>query len=225
MISTIKSTANEETNYPVLLKFFAHIISVVFHPLFITVYGAYYLIYTHLSFFNGLNGHAKRWIIIRIIINMVIFPGITVLLLKGVGFIDSVLLHKQRDRIIPYITTGIFFFWMYLVFKNQENISLVLVSFIFSVFLSSSAAMILNIYNKVSMHAVGMGGLIGLFWVVTKTTHSSVAVPLPLMVVLLITGLVCTARLIITDHTPKQIYVGLITGILCQLIGGLIILN
>ena len=59
---------------------------------------------------------------------------------EGVGFIDSVFLKTQKERIIPYIISNIFFFWMYLVFHNQPQVSPILTAFVFSVFISSSVA-------------------------------------------------------------------------------------
>ena len=37
-------------------------------------------------------------------------------------------------------------------------------------------------------------------------------------IAILITGLVCTARLIVSDHQSREIYMGLGVGILCQYI-------
>lgn len=151
-----------------------------------------------------------------VFLNMVIFPGITVLLLKGVGFIDSVFLNSQKDRIIPYIAAGIFYFWMYLVFHNQIEIPSILTAFTFGVFISSSAALLANIYFKISMHAVGVGGLMGLMIVSLYTNPAPLS--LPLMVAILIAGIVCTSRLIVSDHSAKEIYAGLICGLICQFV-------
>ena len=92
---------------------------------------------------------------------MIFFPLVTVFLLKQLKFISSFFLHTQQDRIIPYIACGIYFFWMYMVLRNNENIPKILTQFIFGVFISSSVALIANIYFKISMHAIGMGGLAG----------------------------------------------------------------
>jgi hypothetical protein len=94
----------------------------------------------------------------------------------------------------------------------------ILTAFIFSVFISSSVALIANIYFKISMHAMGVGGLLGLMLVVFFTNTSS-PVTLPLVITLLVTGLVCTSRLIVSNHTQKDIYLGLLYGILCQAVG------
>ncbi|MEO5782499.1 MAG: hypothetical protein ABIQ07_04460 [Ginsengibacter sp.] len=207
----------------VVVNVFAKIISVVFHPLFIPLYVGYYIVFVHDSYFAGFGDRARLWILIRISLNMIFFPAITVLLLKGVGFIDSVFLRNQRDRIIPYIAAGIFYFWMYLVFRNQPEIPKILTAFTFGAFLASSVALIANIYFKISMHAIGCGGMIGVMIVVLNTNPSS-PFTLPLMIAILITGLVCTARLIVSDHKQGDIYMGLFCGFLCQFVSATFIL-
>lgn len=152
---------------------------------------------------------------------MVFFQGLAVLLLKAVGFIDTIFLKTQRDRIIPYITAGIFYFWTYLVFKNQPSIPSILTAFVFGAFTASYVALIANIYLKVSMHAIGMGALLGLLFIVLKSTNSTIGIPGPLMVAFVISGLVCTSRLLISDHTTKEIYVGLLIGIVSQVVAAL----
>ncbi len=206
----------ESTNYPYVIKFFAQLFSYIFHPLFIPLYAAWFLVFVHPSYFVGFGIKEKIWLLVRVSYTMIFFPLVTVLLLKGLGFIDSVFLKTQRDRIIPYIACGIFFFWAYLVFRNQPEIPTILTSFTFAVFLSSSAALMANIYFKISMHAIGMGGVLGLLLVVVQQNNMSMTVPLS--IAFLITGLVCTSRLIVSNHTPKEIYAGLIMGIACQLI-------
>jgi hypothetical protein len=201
----------------------AKIFSYIFHPLFIPLYVVYYLVFVHGSYFAGFNDKARTWILIRVLLNMVLFPAITVLLLKGVGFIDSVFLKNQRDRIIPYMASGIFFFWMYLVFRNQPEIPQILTAFTFGVFLVSSAGLIANIYYKISMHAMGCGGMLGLL-IVILNTNPSPPFTLPLMIAIFITGITCTSRLIVSDHTPKDIYLGLILGFICQFISAAFIL-
>jgi len=206
-----------------VVNVFARVFSYLFHPLFIPLYVVYYLVFVHGSYFAGFGDKERSWILIRVALNMVFFPAVTVLLLKGVGFIDSIFLKKQRDRIIPYMAAGIFFFWMYLVFRNQSVIPQILTAFIFGVFLASSAALIANIYFKISMHAIGCGGMLGLL-IVVLNTNPSPPFTLPLMIAILITGITCTSRLVVSDHTPKDIYLGLILGFLCQFISGAFIL-
>jgi hypothetical protein len=134
----------------------------------------------------------------------------------AVGFVESIYLKTQKDRIIPYIASGIFFFWTYTVFKQQSVYPLLLVIFVFGIFLASSAALIANIYLKVSMHAIGMGGWLGFFLLLMLI--NSMLMSLPIAVVLLLTGLVCTSRLMSRSHTTSEIYLGLVIGILTQFV-------
>lgn len=207
---------------PALVKIFAHLFSYVFHPLFIPVYVTYFLEYIHPTYFAGFSGQGKNKLMLLVVINAVIFPAIAVFLLKGLGFIKSIFLRTQKDRIIPYMASMIFFFWTQYVLREQTYVPRILVAFMFGVFISSSAALIANIYNKISMHAIGMGGLIGLFLVIMK--QDSMLMTWPLSLAFLLTGLVCTSRMIVSDHQPKEIYSGLVAGLLCQFVGAVIFL-
>ncbi len=211
-----------QNKQPLVLKLLVQFVSIVFHPLFINGYVAWYLTFFQPGYFDGISERSKLFVVIQVVINMIFFPAVTVLLLKATGFINSIFLRTQKERIIPYITSNIFFFWMYLVFRNQNYIPLRLTAFVFSVFLSASAALIANIYFKISMHAIGMGGLFGLFLLILFN-DSSYGITLPLMSVIFICGLVCSARLIVNDHTTKDVYNGFFLGLICQLVGALFI--
>ena len=198
-----------------IIRFAAHIISYIFHPLFIPFYVTWYLAFVHPYYFVGFPHGLKVWILLRVVLNMLFFPALTVLLLKAVGFINSILLKTRKDRIIPIIAANLFYFWMYLVFRNQPDIPTILTSFTFGVFLASSFAILANIYLKISLHAIGVGGLLGLFLVIIKT-NPVVPVTLPLMIVIFITGVVCTSRMIAGRHSQREIYGGLFIGLASQ---------
>jgi len=216
-IYTPEYTLQHTVKHPAPVRFFAKVISYLFHPLFIPLYVTWYLVFINHSYFAGYGEKARTWVMLRVALNMVFFPALTVLLLKGLGFIESVFLTRQKDRIVPYMAAGVFFFWMYLVFRNQAEVPQILTAFTFGVFLSSSFALIANIYFKISMHAIGCGGMLGLMIIVLNTNTSS-PFTLPLMLAILITGIVCTSRLIVSDHSQKEIYLGLFGGFFCQII-------
>lgn len=202
------------------LQFLAHLFSYIFHPLFIPLYITFFLEFVHPTYFSGFSVAGKKKVLLLIALNAVAFPAITVLLLKGLGFIDSLFLRTQRDRIIPYIASGTFFFWTQYVLREQNQVPRILVAFMFGVFISSSAALIANIYYKISMHAIGMGGVAGLFIVIML--QNTMLMTWPLSLAFLLAGLVCTSRMIVSDHRPKEIYSGLMVGMLCQFAGAII---
>lgn len=210
-------------HHPGILKAIAYFFSIVLHPLFIPLIAAWYLVYIQPGVFPGFSPKEEMMVVIRVGYNTIFFPAVTVLLLKAVGFIKSIHLKTRRERIIPIIATNLFYFWVYLVLKNQPEIPFILTGFILGVFITSSAALLSNIYFKISLHALGMGGLCGLMLILILLGYSS-SLFLPVMLVLLLTGVVCTSRLIVSDHTPFEIYSGVLVGIICQLIGFLLVI-
>jgi len=220
--SVENNVVSSVSHYPAALRWTAHFLSYILHPIFIPLYVILFLLFLHPSYFAGFSDGMKWRSVFILVQNAIFYPLFCILLLKGVGFIDSIFLKKQKDRIIPYIAVGIFFFWTYHVFKQQPIYPSVLPSFIFGIFLGSSAAMIANIYFKISMHAIGMGGWLGIFLLIANS--STMLMSWPMAAVLLLTGLVCTARFIVSDHTPKEIYLGLLLGVLSQFVGAFIIM-
>jgi hypothetical protein len=218
------SVSTNGIGYSKPLRFFASFFSILFHPLFIPAYLTCYLVFFDTYFFTGYSHQERLWVIVRVINNMVIFPLLTVLLLRGLGFIKSIYLKTQRERIVPYIASSIFFFWMYLVFRNDEQLPKIMVSFTFGVFIASSLALIANIYYKISMHAIGAGGLVGLFLVMIYK-YPEATVVIPLSCALLVAGLICTSRLIVSNHTQKELYMGLLVGFICQVIAGITMIS
>ncbi len=203
-----------------LLKWPANFFSYLFHPAFVPIYVIAFFVYIHPSYFSGFSERNKLQTVIISAINLVAFPLLTIALLKALGFIDSIFLKTRKDRIIPYMACGIFFFWAYTVFKKQEMYPPIMSTFILGIFLASSAALIANIYFKISMHAIGMGGWLGIFWVIAK--ENSMLMTWPISLALIITGIVCTARLLVSNHTQKDIYGGLAVGFACQLVASFV---
>ncbi|MEP7255755.1 MAG: hypothetical protein ABI666_08250 [Ferruginibacter sp.] len=216
-------TITYKEEQPVIIKFFAYLFSFVFHPLFVPFYVVMFLIYYHPSYFSGFSYNTKLSILLTTALNTVFFPAFAVLLMKGLGFIKSVFLHSQQDRIGPYLSSMIFYFWAARVFfKFQPGLSPVMASFMTGVFLTTVVALLSNIYLKISMHAIGCGGLIGIFLIIMNS--NTMLMTWPLSIALLITGLVCTSRLLVSDHSQKEIYFGFLVGLLCQFAAALAII-
>lgn len=211
-----------QLHFPWILRFWAQFFSVIFHPLFIPAIGAWFLAFVQPGYFTGISPHEKTMIVIRVGYNTIFYPALVVVLLKALGFSKSILLKTQRERIVPYIATNIFYFWVFLVFRNQPEVPVILTGYIFGAFLASSAALIANIYFKISMHALGIGSLCGLILIIIFSGFTY-SVFLTTMLIFLITGIVSTSRLIVSDHRPFDIYSGIFISVLCQLIAYAII--
>jgi nitrate reductase NapE component len=216
----VEEALDEKKDVAPFLKWPANFFSYIFHPAFIPIYVIVFLVYVHPSYFSGFSQRAKLQTVLISIINLVAFPLLSVALLKALGFIDSIFLRTRKDRIIPYMACGILFFWAYTVFKKQEMYPPIMSTFILGVFLAASAGLIANIYFKISMHTMGVGGLLGIFWVIAK--ENSMLMTWPLALAILITGIVCTSRMLVSNHTQKDIYVGLLVGFASELVAAFV---
>src|SRR5262245_30671348 len=107
---------------PGWLKVPAKIISFVFHPLFIPLYLAYFIIEINTYQLAGLDDWSRLARLLQVFVNCTFLPLVSVLLIKALKFIDSVYLKTQRDRIIPYIISMIFYFWNWYAFKNNHDV-------------------------------------------------------------------------------------------------------
>ncbi|MEO6681722.1 MAG: hypothetical protein ABIN48_02765, partial [Ginsengibacter sp.] len=65
-------------SHPLLAKWIAHLVSVIFHPLFIPVIVTWYLLYLQPGLFTGYSVQEKQMILIRVGYNTIFFPALTV---------------------------------------------------------------------------------------------------------------------------------------------------
>jgi hypothetical protein len=209
-------TKREMQQQPGLIKIAAKIISYIFHPIFIPVYVLIFLLKEQPHLFVALTGGKKTLTVIQFAVMYAMFPVVTALLLKALGFIDSVYMKTQRDRIIPYVICMIYYFWVWYVIKNQSIYPEELIQFSLSIFISSIFGLMSNAYMKVSMHAMAVGTMAT--FVLILALQGIISSGIYLSAALLLAGLVCTARLIVSDHTSKEIYTGLIIGVASMLL-------
>jgi hypothetical protein len=211
---SLKKSSAEEAFHPAI-RIVAKLISYIFHPLFIPVYISWFLIFMN-PLFPAI-GIGDKWILLlRFIVMYTVFPLITVLLAKGLGFVQSVFLKTQKDRIIPYVVCGIYYFWMWYVLKNQPEFPRYFVMLSLAIFLASSLGLIVNSFLKVSMHSISVGVM--LTFVLLLAFLTDVNYGFYIAISFLIGGLVCTARLVNSDHNPAEVYVGLVLGTVAQVI-------
>jgi hypothetical protein len=197
-----------------LLRLAAKIISYLFHPLFVPLYIGLFFVYEARLFSDRTDWQLKI-ILIQFFIYYTFFPLMTTLLAKALGFIETIYLKTQKDRILLYIVCEIFYFWGWYVFRNI-HFPREVVMFALGVFLACSLGLIVNSYIKISMHTISLGLVCTFFILMGMAGYSSYG--FYITVALLITGITATARLIDSNHTQTEIYFGFFAGAFAQLI-------
>ena len=192
----------------------AKLVSYLFHPLFIPAMATAVLLWLHPLNKLLIADFSKPRIFAMVFLYTAFFPAVSVFLLWRLKFIDSIFLRTRRERIIPFVIAMFFFFWIYYVSRNLETFPFSLKQLLLGVFICSASAMFANMYTKISMHGIGVGGLVGFAFIqqfrdLNWNQNWSV-------IALLLAGVVCTARLILHAHKPVDVYAGFFTGVICQ---------
>lgn len=200
-----------------MLRFLAQFISVVCHPLFVPLYAILILLNADPFLFGEPLSYDFMFILRTVVLNALFFPLITVMLMRGLNFIDSYEIPDRRQRILVYIPTIIFYSWTYTVFLKSEY-HVAVGNIMLGATLAVSLALVINaLYAKISMHTLGMGGLMAVALFVSRNI-AKFDLSGTLMLVILVAGAVGTARLLLRSHTYAEVYYGYITGFLSMAI-------
>ena len=136
-----------EDRHPKMLRIVAQIFSYLFHPLFIPAYVVAVLLWLHP--FNNLiiSGFYKPRMLAMVILYTAFFPGIVVFLAWRLKFIKNMYLEERTERIIPFVASMFFYFWIYYVSRNLGYFPVTFKQFLLGVFLSIASALSANIYT------------------------------------------------------------------------------
>lgn len=196
----------------------ARLISYLLHPLLmptITLWLALELD-SHLAYF--LNEDA-RWVVLGMVgLMSIAFPLTSALLLMRAGLITSLEMPQRSERVAPFVMTLLYYGMTWYLLSRTPLHPMALALFGGAVFALLITTLI-TLRWKVSAHMVGIGGLLG------ALTGLAMAHRLPVLPVIALcivfAGALGTARLLTSDHSPAQVYVGGVVGfasVLCAVL-------
>ena len=208
------------------MKAAAHFFSIVFHPLFIVTYMALVLLWTNPFSFGWRHVSEANTLLIIIVMTTITLPAIAILMMKALGWVNSFNLDTQHERIGPYIVAGIMYLSLYLHLTRAESFPVSLRIAVLGTLIGLWTCFFINNFTKVSVHAAGVGGLVAMV-ALTKQTFGyndaqiglvngiNLVVPIDALLYgsIIIAGAVCTSRLILKAHEPKDVYAGVIVGL------------
>jgi len=203
----------ENTPAPAV-KYFGNTVSFVFHPLFIPTYFILYLIQVVPYEFVGITDWQLKLRVFSVFWLTAFFPAFAVFLLWRLKLSNNIFLKTQKERIIPYVIVMFFYWWMYYLSRNFVDQPSALKYFYFGVFITSSLGLVVNNFIKVSLHGMAIGGLLTAVFLVGM--HYPISNMIWDIALIFITGLVISARMMVSDHSQQELIVGLIIGVLTQ---------
>src|SRR5690554_1524997 len=140
------------------MKFIAHLISTIFQPLLMPIYGVMLLfVYTYF----GVTYLQQFWLIITpVILFSFAIPAILIFMLYKIGVISDLSLKVRRERIYPYIITLLSYSVMIFFYYRMNMPPWFLMIMVSSVAIML-VAILITLKWKISAHMFGIGGLIG----------------------------------------------------------------
>ena len=193
----------------------ANLISIIFHPLLLATYlfTAFILLDPMLALPPGYTKVAQWLIVLVVWLTTFAIPALSLGILKYTGNISSLKLQNRKERLLPFFYISIFYGFTAYYFSRQMLVTDITSGIFILTAMMILAASIVTFFWKISVHSVSMGGVVGLLFVITAMLPES-PVNYLLLAAILISGLVLSARLKLQAHTPAQVYMGFVLGLL-----------
>ncbi len=188
-------------------------ISYVLHPLLFSFMGSF--LYLYLTPKHILK--QQEYIILLIVfLSTYLVPILLLALLKRVRLITDYHLRSIDERKFPILFFIMLSFLIGRAMLGIQIADLLAFSFFGVAFALSFTYLLFSIKIKTSLHTIGIGGLIGFVMVMSyayQLNFNSLIAGL-----FVIGGIIGVSRLALNVHSPKEVYIGFLIGLISQFI-------
>lgn len=200
---------DEESGAERFVTGLSHILSWIFVPLMMPVYGLI------LAFSLSILDVAP--IGMRVVFTLIVagidalVPMLLIVLLKKIGVVQDLGLNGQKERFIPYIISIVAYLctaW----FMATKGAPMWLIMFFAGGALGGFINMIINFWWKISAHAAGIAGIVALLIRIEKDGSPEPQLFFWLVATIVVAGLLGSARVWLGRHTVWQVLAGFVVG-------------
>ncbi|MDB4126777.1 hypothetical protein N9580_02085 [Flavobacteriales bacterium] len=190
------------------------LISVILHPMFMPILALHLtlLVLPSLAFTLSQN----LLLIYGILIFSTMFlPLISIFWLMQKGKVSSLEMSNHKERSLPLFKTVIWMSFGYYLLQNLLFYTPILKAELLGAILIILLAAIISKFWKISLHLLGIGGVVGVF-IALQIMHGDFLYLLLLFI--LLSGLLGVARIKQKAHNYAQVYAGFLVGLSVELI-------
>lgn len=199
----------EKANVDKYLIIWAKVVTILFHPLFMPLYGLL-IIFLSPTLFWYLPFKVKKIIFLIILINNVLVPLSLLPFFRHRNIVNSLIMEERSERVIPLLAASLLYsITSFILFRLQ--IPIFLKTWFYSISFLAILLLLMTLWYKVSVHAAAAGALTGT--ILALSFKMSVSPGWFFITSLVISGLVLASRLKLNSHNPLQVYTGFITGL------------
>lgn len=202
------------------LRGLAWFVSYVFHPALLPTWLLFFIIQFVPSILNPITAEGRNSLLLVVFISTCAMPvlmlTIIMLLYKRKFSLDDLFMVNKSDRIFPFFFTGLYFIALtYNLFDQFGNV-------LYMIMMSISALILLlaiiTIFWKISVHSAGMGGGLGILFIIAYL-FSGADFLIPVLLLVFASGIVMTSRLFLHVHSVSQVYGGFLIGFIVCFLG------
>lgn len=191
----------------------ARIVSLVFHPLLMATYLFGLLSYTLPSVLYPINPESRNSFLLLIFLMTFALPALNIAFFRLVGTITSFTMEDRAQRIRPFFLIAIIYGFVTYLFFVKSRISMYdsLFKLLVLIDLLVLAAAVITLFYKVSIHSLGVMGIVGILLPLNSAAENN-SLLIPTLVLVVVAGVVMSSRLQLNVHTPRQVLVGAVAG-------------
>ncbi len=190
------------------------LISVILHPMFMPILALHLtlLVLPSLAFTLSQNLLLIYGILI---FSTMVLPLISIFWLMQKGKVSSLEMSNHKERSLPLFKTVIWMSFGYYLLQNLLFYTPILKAELLGAILIILLAAIISKFWKISLHLLGIGGVVGVF-IALQIIHGDFLHLLILFI--LLSGLLGVARIKQKAHNYSQVYAGFLVGLSVELI-------
>jgi len=143
-----------------------------------------------------------------------ILPVLNIGLFRLFGTVKSFSMPTRSERVFPFIFITILYCVVTYLFYSRARMNLNdnMFRFLVIIDLLVLVATLVTFFYKISVHSLAMGGLTGIIFWLNQAVDTGVLF-FPLLGIIVLTGVVMTARLKLDAHTLPQVLIGGVAGV------------
>ena len=201
-----------------MANFVFKIISVFMHPIFMPLIALRItLLFLPISIVQ-IHPYIKL-INIVFVLSTIFFPLLIVFFLMMIKKINSLEMSSTKERPLPLFLSSIVMLVGFIIIYPIISLAPVIkIEFLCSIIIVL-AACVISTYWKISLHMIGVGGLLGAISALHLLYGGLTTI---IIITMLAAGILGTARLTLNAHNKLQIYAGFILGFFIEFLGVLI---
>ena len=205
------------------MTIFSKVISVVFQPLFLPIYA--FLLYVTIEHHSTvLIRSAQATVQFNYILSIqmllaVIIPIGSLYVMYRSNIITSMSIPNRKERIPIFIITLFYYLLTYYFLRKIHVTNLdflgAFMSFLTGGIVLTGLSLLITFFWKISIHAIGISGLAGAFLGFSELLfpiQNGEGITIINILLLLLVGVICSARLYLKAHSFLQIIAGITLG-------------